>query len=92
MYKDELIHLHQLLVYLMKFFVDNGVPGSFFKEYIELGISPHHIHRTKGEHKYAVFMLAWSISKVLAENNEVVPESEAKRLGQLVERCKRDMR
>ena len=63
MYKDELINLHQLMVYLMKFFVDYGVPDSFFKEYNDLSISPHHIHRTKGEHKYAVFMLAWSISR-----------------------------
>ncbi|MFQ5888129.1 MAG: UPF0058 family protein [Candidatus Hydrothermarchaeales archaeon] len=91
MYKDELIHLHQLLVYLMKFFVDNGVPNSFFEGYTELSISPHHIHRTKGEHKYAVFMLAWSISKVLAENNEIVPMNVANRLGKLAERCRTDL-
>lgn len=91
MYKDELIHLHQLLVYLMKFLVDNGVPRSFFEEYTNLSISPHHIHRTKSEHKYAVFMLAWSISQVLAENNEIIPRNVANRLGELAERCKRDM-
>jgi hypothetical protein len=89
MYKDEMIHLHQLLVYLMKFFVDNGVSNSYFKEYMELGVNPHHIHRTKSAHKYAIFLLAHGISKVLSESTvEIVPRSVTTRLGELAERCK----
>ncbi len=91
MYKDELLHLHQLLIYLMNFLVDNGVSKDFFKEYKDLGISPHHIHRTKAEHKYAIFVLAHGISTVLAENNEIVPMSVAKRLGVLAKRCKTEL-
>lgn len=91
MYKDELIHLHRLLIYLMKFLVDNGVSKSFFNDYTALNISPHHIHRTKAEHKYAIFTLAWGISKVLAENSDVIPRGVANRLGEIVERCKSDM-
>jgi hypothetical protein len=91
MYKDELLHLHQLLIYLMKFLLDNGVSKKFFQEYNDLGISPHHIHRTKAEHKYAIFVLAHGISTVLAENNEIVPRSVAKRLGELAERCKAEV-
>lgn len=91
MYKDELIHLHQLFVYLSKFLMDNGVPKNFFDEYSSLGISPHHIHKTKAEHKYAIFMLAWSVSNVLAENNEIVPRRVANRLKTLANRCKREM-
>lgn len=88
MYKDEMIHLHQLLVHLMRFFVENGVPKSYFEDYAKLGISPHHIHRTKAEHKYAVFVLASEISKVLSQSNEAVPRSAADRLIELAERCK----
>jgi hypothetical protein len=91
MYKDELIHIHRLLIYLMKFLIDNGVSRSFFKEYIALNISPHHIHRTKAEHKYAIFILAWGISKVLAENSDIIPRSVANRLGEIADRCKGDM-
>lgn len=91
MYKDELIHLHQLFVYLMRFLLDNGVPKKFFDEYVDIGVSPHHIHKTKAEHKYAIFVLAWSISNVLAENNEIVPRGVAKRLKILANRCKRDL-
>jgi len=91
MYKDELIHLHRLLIYLMKFLVDNGVSKSFFNDYTTLNISPHHIHRTKAEHKYAIFVLAWGISKVLAENSDIIPRSVANRLGEIAERCKGDI-
>lgn len=91
MYKDELIHLHRLLIYLMKFLVDNGVSKSFFKDYTTLNISPHHIHRTKAEHKHAVFVLSWRISKVLAENSDIIPRSVAIRLREMADRCKADV-
>ena len=91
MYKDELIHLHRLLIYLMKFLIDNGVSKSRFKAYMALNISPHHIHRTKAEHKHAIFVLACRISKVLAENGDTIPRSIASKLGEIAERCKGDM-
>jgi hypothetical protein len=76
----------------MKFLVDNGVSKSYFKDYTELGISPHHIHRTKAEHKYAIFVLAWGISNVLAKNNEIIPRSVSNRLAELAERCRGEIR
>ena len=91
MYKDELIHLHRLLIYLMKFLIDNGVKKSLFNEYTALNISPHHIHRTKAEHKHAIFVLAWRISNVLAKNSDIIPRSVASRLREIAERCKGDM-
>lgn len=72
MYKEEIIHVHQLLVYLMRFLVDSGVPKSYFKEYADLGVSPHHIHRTRVEQKYATLLLAHGISKVLAEDGPML--------------------
>ncbi len=92
MYKDELIHLHRLLIYLMKFLIENGVSKSFFDDYTALNISPHHIHRTKAEHKYAIFVLAWRISNVLAENSDAIPRSVAGRLSEIAERCKSDIK
>jgi hypothetical protein len=92
MYKDEMIHLHQLLVYLMRFFVDNGVSSSYFEDYMNLGVNPHHIHKTKSAHKYAIFLLAHGISNVLSENSdEIVPRSVTTRLGELAERCKEEI-
>jgi hypothetical protein len=92
MYKDELMQLHHLFVCLMKFLRDNGAPSSYFEEYLSIGISPHHIHKTKAEHKYAILALASGISSVLAENSDLVPHTLSKRLHQLVIRCKKELR
>jgi hypothetical protein len=85
MYKDELILLHQVMAYLTRFMTCSGVPDSFFKRYKDLGISPHHIHRTKDKHKYAIFLLAHGISRALTKSG-VVPERLVRKMGEMVER------
>jgi hypothetical protein len=92
MYKDELLQLHHLLLCLMKFLVENGAPKSYFKEYLVLDLSPHHIHKTKTEHKYAVLALASGISRALAENSDLVPQTLSQRFNRLLIRCKKDLR
>ncbi len=92
MYKDELLQIHHLLLCLMKFLVENGAPKTYFKEYLAMDLSPHHIHRTKSEHKYAVLALASGISIALAENSDFVPQTLSQRLNQLLIRCKKDLR
>lgn len=91
LYKDELIYLHQLMLYLCRFLMDNGVPKSYFDEYTSLNISPHHIHKRKIEHKYAVLMLASGISNVLADNQEIVPKRVANRLRDMARRCESEL-
>ncbi len=90
MYKSEIIQLHQLLVNLMKFLVDNGIPREKFSGYLNLTISPHHIYKTKNEHKKAVFLLANEISNVLADSNEIVPTGVARRIEYIWDRLKED--
>lgn len=92
MYKDELLQLHHLFVCLMKFLLENGAPSSYFEDYLDIGISPHHIHKTKAEHKCAVLALASGISKALAENSDLVPHPLSQRLQRLYVRCKRELR
>jgi hypothetical protein len=88
LYKDELIHIHQLLLYLSKFFMDNGAPRDCFREYFELGINPSQIHKTKAQHKHAVFSLALCISDVLCRE-EIMPKSMSRRFRELAKRCER---
>jgi hypothetical protein len=90
MYKDELILIHQLLVYLMRFLTDIGASDSYFEEYRSLRICPHHIHRTITEHKYAVLLLARGISQTLSEK-DVVPVDLSRGLEALAERCGEDI-
>ncbi len=72
MHKDELIQLHQLLVYLRKYIEKKySCSNDEFKEYDDLNIYPHHIHRTKAEHIYAIFLLSTIIAKVLSDNGKI---------------------
>ncbi|MDI6702807.1 UPF0058 family protein [Methanothermobacter wolfeii] len=92
MYKDEMIQLHQFLVYVLKY-LENGYDiKDECKEYFSLNISPHHIHRTKAEHKYAIFVLSSAISEILAkkENNNL-PPNVVNGLSELAKRSRKEL-
>lgn len=61
------------------------------KDYLGLNISPHHIHRTKAEHKYAIFVLSNTISEVLANNNGGTSTNVSNGLNELVKRSRREL-
>jgi hypothetical protein len=68
MKKEELVHLHLLLAQLKKYCEENGVDCDFTK-YNALGISPFQVHRSKEEHKQAVFVLGTELASLTAKNN-----------------------
>ena len=77
MYKDEMIQMHQFLVYVLKNLAEN---------------SPHHIHRTKAEHKHAIFVLASTISNVMLHKDEnAIPPNVTNALQELIKRSEKDM-
>jgi hypothetical protein len=88
MYKDELIHLHQLLEFIMKFMVAEGVSEDYFRKYLDTGISSHHIYKTKEDHEYAVLLLSSELSKVLAKTYGDIPKSVALRFEKLAEKAR----
>ena len=67
MKKDEVVHLHMLLAQLKKFCEQNGLDCDFSK-YQELDISPFQIHRSKDEHKQAVFVLGTELAPMAAKH------------------------
>lgn len=91
MYKDELIQLHQFLVYVLKNMDEEYELKDECKDYLCLNISPHHIHRTKAEHKYAIFVLSTTISEILANNNGGTSSNISNGLSELVKRSKREL-
>ena len=92
MYKDELIQLHQFLVYVLKSLEDENEVKEECEEYFRLNISPHHIHRTKAEHKYAIFVLSESISELIAKKNDsAAPSNIANGLSELAKRSKKEL-
>jgi hypothetical protein len=75
MKKQELIHLHGLLAEVGEYC---EVPrGETFQQYEEMGVRPTSIHKSKTDHKEAVFALAESITDELdmPQRSERVPAS-----------------
>jgi hypothetical protein len=69
MHKDELIQLHTLL-WQIRNHLDDGITDNF-KEYEEFGVIPAHIHKSKSQHKQAVFLLGKCLALAMDwdENN-----------------------
>ncbi len=68
MKKDELVHLHMLLAQFKKYCEESGLKGDFSK-YDELGISPFQVHRSKDEHKQAIFVLVTELASMAVRDN-----------------------
>ena len=93
MYKDEMIQLHQFLVYVLKYLAEDDQITNDCSEYITLKISPHHIHKTKAEHKHAIFVLCKIISEVMADkDDDAIPENVRNSLSDLVKRSEAELR
>ncbi len=92
MQKDELVQLHQVLIYLRKNLYNKygEIIEKYFEEYDDLKIYPHHIHRTKAEHIYAIFLLSSSIAKILSDYGDV-PRSVSSRLKDSSEKIGREI-
>jgi hypothetical protein len=68
MKKEELVHLHMLLAQLKKFCEENGLDCDFAR-YKELEISPFQVHRSKEEHKRAIFVLGTELASMAVKDN-----------------------
>ena len=79
MKKQELIHLHGLLAEVSKHYTEMGGQLSL-EDYRDLGVRPTSIHKSKTDHKAAVFALARCITgelDVTAGNSErVAPRAD----------------
>jgi hypothetical protein len=76
MKKQELIHLHGLLAEVSNHCEMANDVTIDLEEYHELGIKPTSIHKSKTDHKDAVFAIATGITSQLeAEEREATPPS-----------------
>jgi len=76
MHKDELLQLHSLLCQMKRYLEDSGLPlRGEFREYDGLSISPQHIHKSKTDHKRAVFLLGKGLAEVVMQGN---PDHQAR--------------
>ena len=71
MRKQELVHLHGLLVEITQSLVDrNAVPAAVWNEYETRDITAHSIHAQKGAHGEAVLLLATTLGTALEQPTE----------------------
>jgi len=69
--KDEIIQFHTFLLQIrthLENMMENNNTQAFLS-YEKLNIGPHKIHKSKKEHKLAVFELSKGITNLLQENN-----------------------
>jgi len=74
MQKEELIQLHTFLLQL-RTYIENITKNTnlqAFLTYEKLNIGPHKIHKSKKEHKLAIFELSKGIANLLQKNNYFV--------------------
>ncbi|MEF8806634.1 UPF0058 family protein [Natronomonas sp.] len=78
MHKDELLELHAKMVSIMEHFDDmDSVDNSIFEPYQGLDVTPDDVHKSKSEHKHAVFVLGNALANVMSEDEF----SDAGRIG-----------
>ena len=86
MHKDELLKLHEHMVTIMENFADQDeVPDDLFSTYRELDIDPSDVHKSKSEHKHAVFVLGNSLANAMSEDEFSSAGRIGKRMKELAE-------
>jgi hypothetical protein len=86
MHKDELIQLHTLMAQIKKHVEGLGAEYNF-QGYNSLSISPLHIHRSKAEHKHAIFVLGNDLASVLSADDLSGFERTSMRMQELASRA-----
>ncbi|MFB6125237.1 MAG: UPF0058 family protein [Halanaeroarchaeum sp.] len=79
MKKQELIHLHGLLAEVGNYYEELAPTDLDLDEYESLGVRPTSIHKSKTDHKTAVFALADGITSTFDDADEkeaVAPKAD----------------
>lgn len=87
MHKEELLELHEQMVLIMEYFRDlEDVDESLFHPYDDLAVTPDDVHKSKSEHKHAVFVLGNALAQSLSDDEF----SSAGRIGKRMEELAED--
>jgi len=90
MHKEELISLHQML-YDVKDYFEEINPELKFAQYSALKISPTQQHKSKMEHKYAIFVLGTEIANAMKDVDYTSSSRISARMKDLAERTLKEI-
>jgi hypothetical protein len=86
MHKEELLELHEQMVAIMEYFRDReNVDSTLFDPYEQLDVDPSHVHKSKSEHKHAVFVLGNALANAMSEDEFSEAGRVGKRMKELAE-------
>jgi hypothetical protein len=86
MHKEELLELHEQMVAIMNYFrSQESVDGSIFEPYENLDVDPSHVHKSKSEHKHAVFVLGNALATAMSEDEFSDAGRVGKRMAELAD-------
>lgn len=92
MHKDELLELHHQMVIIKDYFASQeDVPDDTFETYEMLDVRPSHVHKSKSEHKHAVFVLGNSLAEAMSEDEFSNAGRLSKRMQELADDAKRKL-
>jgi hypothetical protein len=92
MHKDELLELHEQLITIKEYFKEReDVDPSIFEEYEMLDVRPSHVHKSKSEHKHAVFVLGNALATAMSEDEFSNAGRLSKRMEELAEDAKQKL-
>jgi hypothetical protein len=86
MHKDELLELHEQMVAIMETFeAMDDVDSEIFEAYQQLDVTPADVHKSKSEHKHAVFVLGNALANVMSDDEFSDAGRIGKRMAELAE-------
>lgn len=92
MHKDELLELHAQMVEIKDHFKSmEGIDASEFEAYERLDVGPDDAHKSKSEHKYAVFVLGNALANVMSEDEFSDAGRIGKRMAELADDAERKL-
>ena len=92
MHKDEILELHEQLITIKEYFKQReDVDPSIFEEYEMLDVDPSHVHKSKSEHKHAVFVLGNALAKAMSEDEFSNAGRLSKRMEELADDAKQKL-
>jgi hypothetical protein len=89
-HKEELLSLHTMLMNVREYLQEHNTEADF-NEYDALEITPSQTHRSKLEHKYAIFVLGNAIAMAMKEVDNPSAARMADRMHDLAEKTLKEI-
>jgi hypothetical protein len=92
MHKDELLELHEQMLRIKESFEHREeVEDGLFDAYDQLSVDPSHVHKSKSEHKHAVFVLGNALASAMSEDEFSSAGRVGKRMEELADDAERKL-